>query len=150
MNKLQLFIASCGFGGFVTEKQMPELIAIDRLAPLLVRCGGKRFTCAAQDLAPMLAAVEAGGDYVRDVSFPVGSMERAEHWRPEVVHVHAKLSKEIPVRDFNLPSGAINPGLSRFINDVIRNTRELNRFDESDCGGVFDGHGVVSDADPGL
>jgi hypothetical protein len=27
----------------------------------------------------MIAAVEAGGDYVRDVSFPVGSMERAEH-----------------------------------------------------------------------
>ena len=23
-------------------------------------------------------------------------------------------------------------------------------FNENDCGGVFDGHGVVSDADPGL
>jgi len=141
MNKLQLFIASCGFGGFVTEKQMPELIAIDRLAPLLVRCGGKRFTCAAQDLASMLAAVVAGGDYVRDVSFPVGSMERAEHWRDEGFTVTAKLSKEIPVRDFNLPSGAIKPSRPR---------SDFNRFDESDCGGVFDGRGVVSDADPGL
>ena len=135
MNKLQLFIAACGFGGFVTEKQMPELIGIDRLAPLLVRCGGKRFTCAAQDLAPMLAAVVAAGDYIRDVSFPVGSMERAEHWRGEGFTVTAKLSKA------SAPAAAVNP---------TRPRSDFNRFDESQCGGVFDGRGVVSDADPGL
>jgi len=26
----------------------------------------------------------------------------------------------------------------------------IPEFDENDCGGVFDGYGVISDADPGL
>ncbi len=83
MNKLQIFIAGLGFGSFLRVNQMPELIALDRLCPVLVRCGGKRFTCAAQDCAEMIRAVELGGDYVRDVSLPVGTDERAERWQPE-------------------------------------------------------------------
>lgn len=56
--------------GFVRDSDMSELIAIDRLCPLLVRCGGVRFTCGAQYLATMIAMVERAGDYVRDVSIP--------------------------------------------------------------------------------
>lgn len=29
-------------------------------------------------------------------------------------------------------------------------TEPIPHFNENDCGGVFDGHGVISDADPGL
>lgn len=82
MNKLQTFIQSKPMG-FLTSAEMPELIALDRLFPVLVRCGGCRFTCAAQDCAHLIACIEAGGDYVRDVSFPVGSLERAASWQPE-------------------------------------------------------------------
>lgn len=80
MNKLQSFIQSkpCGF---LTEADMPELIALDRLCPVLVRCGGCRFTCAVQDVDHLVACISAGGDYVRDVSFPVGSLERAASWQ---------------------------------------------------------------------
>lgn len=61
--------------GFVTEGDMAELIAIDRLCPLLVRCGGVRFTTGAQYLATMIAMVEKAGDYVRDVSIPCGVID---------------------------------------------------------------------------
>jgi hypothetical protein len=82
MNKLQQFIQSkpCGF---LTEADMPELIALDRLCPVLVRCGACRFTCAAQDCAHLITAIVAAKDYVRDVSFPVGAMERAASWQPD-------------------------------------------------------------------
>jgi hypothetical protein len=76
MNELQKFIASKPMG-FLAANELAELIRLDRLCPVLVRCGGGRFTCAAQDAAHFMDCVSAGGDYVRDVSFPVGSMERA-------------------------------------------------------------------------
>lgn len=79
MNPLQQFIHSKPLG-FITTSDLPKLIALDRLCPVLVRCGCVRFTCGAQYLPTMLAHVEAGGDYVRDVSFPVGSLERAAAW----------------------------------------------------------------------
>lgn len=82
MNKLESFIAARP-GGFLTDADIPALIALDRLCPVLVRCGGCRFTCAAQCVEHLVKCVEAGGDYVRDVSFPVGSYERAASWRPE-------------------------------------------------------------------
>lgn len=79
MNKLQTFIAALPCG-FITSAQMPELITLDRLHPVLIRCGGCRLTCAAQDVAHIMRCIEAGGDYVRDVSLPVGSTERAANW----------------------------------------------------------------------
>lgn len=82
MNALESFIASKPMG-FITQADLPELIKLDRLCPLLVRIGGGRFTCAAQDLEHLIACVIAGGDYVRDVSFPVGSIERVGKWQPE-------------------------------------------------------------------
>ncbi len=134
MNLLQQFIASkpCGF---ITDADLPAIIELDRLCPLLVRCGGCRFTAAAQYIAHMIKAIEAAGDYVRDVSFPVGSMERAQDWKPAgeglVSYCHADYMKNAS-RD-----------------------QELNRlpgvpFDPSQCGGTFDGFTVGSDADPGL
>ena len=60
--------------GFLTSTEVEFLADRDdgRLVQLLVRCGSKRFMCAAQDVQPMIEAVEANGDYVRDVSLPTG------------------------------------------------------------------------------
>lgn len=140
MNTLQKFIQSKPFG-FLTEADLAELIKLDRLFPVLVRCGGKRFTCAAQDCAEMIKAIEAAGDYVRDVSCPVGSLERAANWKPEgglatVIYRSANL------RAANLiaPSANRKTGAPPF----------NYSFNENDCGGAFDGHQVTSDADSGL
>jgi len=62
--------------GFVTETMLPHVIEANRLEPLLVRCGGGRFICPAQDVSHFIGLIERkgitgeGGDYVRDVSFP--------------------------------------------------------------------------------
>jgi len=42
-----------------------------RLTQVLVRAGGCRVLCAAQDVAHVERCLVAGGDYVRDVSLPV-------------------------------------------------------------------------------
>mgnify|MGYP001182183550 CR=1 FL=1 len=39
-----------------------------RLYQVLVRAGGCRFTCAAQDVMHLTRCLKSGGDYVRDVS----------------------------------------------------------------------------------
>lgn len=130
MNALQSFIASKP-GGFLRDTDIPELIRLDRLCPVLVRCGGCRFTCAAQDCARLIRAVERDGDYVRDVSFPVGSDERAALWQPDCPVTPLRMT---PAR-FTAPK---------------RPMRESMPFNESDCSGAFDGIHVTSDADPGL
>jgi hypothetical protein len=44
-----------------------------RLTPVLVRCGGCRFTAPAQDVQHLIDIITADGrDYVRDVSIPAG------------------------------------------------------------------------------
>jgi len=56
--------------GFLTEEGVATLATVARLHPVLVRCGSGRFTCAAQDAAHFIEAIEKSGmDYVRDVSF---------------------------------------------------------------------------------
>lgn len=79
MNRLQTFIQMVNqrSGGFLRDTDVDELQQIDRLCQVLVRCGGCRFVCSAQDVAHLERCIEAGGDYVRDVSFPTGAMERA-------------------------------------------------------------------------
>jgi len=58
-------------GGFIAEEQVPAIIAYNRLELLLVRCGGGRFMCPAQDVKHFISIIEADGrDYVRDVSLP--------------------------------------------------------------------------------
>lgn len=57
--------------GFLMKADLQALARDDRLRQVLVRCGGGRFTCAAQDAEHLMGAVEMAGDYVRDVSLPV-------------------------------------------------------------------------------
>jgi hypothetical protein len=56
--------------GYLTSTELAALRAVEpqRLTQVLVRCGTCRFTCAIQDTAFLIAAVEAHGDYMRDVS----------------------------------------------------------------------------------
>ena len=59
------------FGGFLRDTEVAALAAdpVTRLQQVLVRCGGCRFTCAAQDVAHLIAIIERDKtDYVRDVS----------------------------------------------------------------------------------
>jgi hypothetical protein len=138
INALQKFLAGLPFG-FITANQMPDLIALDRLHPVLVRCGGGRFTCGAQDVAHFIKCVEAGGDYVRDVCVPAGSIERAAAWvaAPSVAKcVHQAANTKAA-------------GLLGTVPDKVKSSR-APAWDESQCGGVFDGRQVTSDADPGL
>ena len=58
--------------GFLTMSDLADIVGFDRLRKVLVRCGGCRFVAAAQDAAHLMRCIEAGGDYVRDVSLPVG------------------------------------------------------------------------------
>ena len=58
--------------GFLNEHKV-AIVAADpdtRLFPLLIRFGGFRAVVPANQVASMIATVEAGGDYVRDVSCP--------------------------------------------------------------------------------
>jgi len=58
--------------GFVSQDDLKEIVQINRLELLLVRCGGCRFMAPAQDIKRLINLVEATGEeYVRDVSFPV-------------------------------------------------------------------------------
>lgn len=55
--------------GFITEGQIDAVIEKNRLRMCLVRCGGGRFLCPAQDVKHFINIItEHGGDYVRDVS----------------------------------------------------------------------------------
>ncbi len=132
MNRFQHFLAARP-GGFITDADVAELIALDRLCPCLVRCGGVRFTCGAQYLGRMIAMVEQGGDYVRDVSVTAQAIERAAEWVPEPSLVHV-----------------VKPSPATSGRSVPRSNRHDTFWDESQCGGVFDGFRVTSDADSGL
>jgi hypothetical protein len=81
VTQLQAFIQSkpCGF---LTSADIPVLMSMDRLFPVLVRCGSCRFQCGVQYVEHMIQCIVAGGDYVRDVSFPAGSFEAAARWMP--------------------------------------------------------------------
>lgn len=149
MNKLESFIAGLPCG-FITEKQLPELIALDRLHPVLVRCGGGRFTCGAQDVEHFLKCVAAGGDYVRDVSLPVGSAERARAWVEEE-SVAKCVHRAANTRAAGLlEAGYQNERPAKQARGAWRLMATGPEFDENDCSGVYDGHQVTSDADPGL
>jgi hypothetical protein len=73
--------------GFLKDCDLPELAKLDRLFPCLVRCGGCRFTCAAQDVYHLTGIItKEGSDHVRDISMlcdppppkpgPYGSWEK--------------------------------------------------------------------------
>ena len=55
--------------GMMTAQQLSRLGELDGMRPVLVRCGGGRFTCPAQDTMHFIAIIEMhAGDYIRDVS----------------------------------------------------------------------------------
>ena len=55
-------------GGFIQEADLPDVVKENRLQPCLVRCGGGRFSCPAQDAKHFIDIIGASGkDYVRDV-----------------------------------------------------------------------------------
>lgn len=58
--------------GFYTAADVANLGACPRhrLWQVLVRAGSCRLVCAAQDVEHITRCLEAGGDYVRDVSEP--------------------------------------------------------------------------------
>ena len=117
-------------GGFLGTAGLAVVAQEDRLRQLLVRCGGCRFVCAAQDVTHLIECVVAGGDYVRDVSLPAGDRAFAEFrpaWPAMPLHRDETYAEEAQPME-----------------------RQDSYFSESDCGGVFDGNVVTSDADPGL
>jgi hypothetical protein len=54
-----------------TPEDLARIVLFDRLAPVLVRCGGGRFTAPAQDVNHFLEMVRKSDDYVRDISLIV-------------------------------------------------------------------------------
>lgn len=134
MNALETFLAGKPFG-FITDKDLPELIALHPLCQCLVRCGCCRFVCAAQDVAHLLKCIDAGGDYVRDVSVTSQEIAAAPAWRRELTRadVEAFTAKPAPALRRHRP-----------------NLRPPDEQPDPDYGGAFDGFRVTSDADPGL
>jgi hypothetical protein len=136
MNKLEQFIEQLPYGFLRGPADTAELIKLDRFFQVLVRCGGFRFTCAVQDVDHLCKCVAAGGDHVRDVSIPVGGREWAAKWKEDcVITPFAQLPDSFLQRK----------GVTH-----ARHPEYETQFNEADCGGVFDGFGVTSDADPGL
>lgn len=55
--------------GFITEDMLSRVVDENRLYPCLVRCGGGRFVCPAQDVKHFIDIITRDGiDYVRDIS----------------------------------------------------------------------------------
>ena len=55
--------------GYVAEKDIDSVVEENRFQPCLVRCGGARFICSAQDVKHLTEIIKTEGrDYVRDVS----------------------------------------------------------------------------------
>lgn len=160
MNALQEFIQArpCGF---LTLEALAELVKLDRLCSVLIRCGGCRLTCPAQDVKHLIECVIASGDYVRDLSLPVGAFDRAANWHPERTSAPVAPPTQSEGEDPNPIDDSVKvcpdcerPNQFGELCPSCQREREFeiaeNRFNESDCGGVFDGSRVISDADPGL
>ena len=62
-------------GGFLTRRDVTMLAGDERarLWQILIRCGGCRLTCAAQDVEHLIAIIsKEGTDYVRDIGLIAG------------------------------------------------------------------------------
>ena len=149
--------------GFLTDDQLPALVALDRLTPVLVRCEGGRFTCPAQDAAHFIALVERDGrEHVRDVSICASVLAEAriarDHPLPEAalarLQAHVKSTLAAPLAGCP-PLPEIKPlsPLAKPIPHRATRTVRLSdsvMFNEGDCGGAFDGRQVTSDAEGNL
>lgn len=170
MSALDLTLAAVRLRhGFLTAEEIAIIARLDRLRPLLVRCGGVRFTCGAQYFETMEKMVTGAGDYIRDVSLPTSDAAMKDDWKPGAEPATVALHLA-PVRQAQAEAAGVEvrcacgkpgawrgprAGLRVFECDqchAIRTTAHTPAlpFHEGDCGGVFDGHNVTSDADPGL
>ena len=148
--------------GFLAPADVAELAKLDRLRMVLVRCGNGRFTCPAQDAqhfidiicrdfrhaydqaaaqpahaeSANIAAICNGADYIRDVSLPAQDDAHNGQYHPHTFEGGYQPSR---------PKPATTPTRSGFPRETY-----VGNFRAEDCGGTFDGFGVVSDADPGL
>lgn len=59
--------------GFIELEDLRVLAHEKRLTPVLLRFGACRCTCPAQDAEHIIEALNAFGDYCRDISIPVAS-----------------------------------------------------------------------------
>jgi hypothetical protein len=156
----EILAAAAKRHGFVTLPEVAVIAEADRLRLLLIRCGGCRFLCSAQYVTHLIACIEAGGDYVRDISLPTTDpiwpktpdpvnlalrallncppIVTSEH-HPLVIAARKALGMAPPIPPAYIPPPVISGDVS-----------PLLHFREEDCGGVFDGNTVTSDADPGL
>ena len=124
-------------GGFLLKEDVTELAKLDRLRQLLVRCGQGRFLVAAQDCLHYCEMVDTHAtDYVRDISLPSSDSLYRGEYRNYTDDYHA---------DFVMPKPQ-----PRSVTVKVAPAKHAVEFREECCGGVFDGFGVVSDADPGL
>jgi hypothetical protein len=135
MNALQQFVAAQGpVMGFLSTETLATLFSIDRLCPVLVRCGACRFTCAAQYVEHLSRCITAGGDYIRDISLPTTTDDYAAQWKPA-------------------PPGSAKPYVDSWTRAALAAFPRhlcISRGEDRDFGGAFDGTSVTSDADPGL
>ena len=131
----ELLKAAVGRHGFLSGAELEVLADEDRLRPVLVRCNGGRFTCAAQDAGHFIRLLESTGqEWARDVSLPAGDPAYRGDYRA--------LTFEGACRSERQPVEA--PARSGFPKHCYV------RDDSRDYGGAFDGFTVTSDADPGL
>ena len=162
--------------GFIQDGDLPEIIKLDPLCWLLVRCGAQhgRFSAPAQNIGQLVSTIEAAGDWVRDVSFPSQCIDEARafvvalpvgHLDPIASHTpsHCKqcgtaYMTHICGCKFCAHCWLDCPRCGGLRRDTLQTVDEIiavhhqNRqdFNEAECGGVFDGFDVTSDADPGL
>ena len=122
--------------GFVTEEDMPGLIALRPLCQCLIRCGDCRLVCAVQDVPRLIHCLEAEGTHIRDVSITASELDQA---------AAAQLAEELALAEVRKLGGkATRAPLP------LPAPNQYQQFDPNDCGGAFDGFRVTSDADPGL
>lgn len=147
MNLALASIVLASPGGFIRDTELSAIIEADRLCWLLVRCGGCRFSCPAQDISRLLWCIGKGGDYVRDISFPAQLIAEANAFMLE----HRALaetppcqpSKEVPVSSFKLPSGKLKTAAALRAQDYQEGCDWI-------CTGNFDGTICGSDAEGNL
>lgn len=148
MNAFQIFLVKNTENGFMTAAQVEELVKLHRLCPCLVRCGCCRFICAAQDVRYLSRAIHVVGDYVRDVCVTTTEIKNAPQWRPEPEPGRQTGQASPPP-----PAAAQVAAWEQSVKDNPPKRVEISdrvMFNEGDCGGVWDGFSVHSDADPGL
>lgn len=129
--------------GFLTDGHIQDLARVDRLRQVLIRCGGCRLLCAAQDALHLIDLIETGkdanglGDYIRDVSLPAS----------DPLYRNDYLTRTTPAHDQPQPLAQSRP-VEKAKASIERALVPDDAFD--DYGGAFDGFNVTSDADPGL